>query len=718
MKIMLVLRGLPGAGKSSWVKENNLENYTISPDKIRLMYASPITCANGDMGINQKNDKLVWSVVNEMLETRLQNGDFTILDATNTTASTIRQYYKKCKTYGYRMYVVSFETPKEECLKRNKDRGVAKVPEFVIEKMNENLLEPIPKSINVISPDELNKAWFKTLDFSNYKAVNHIGDIHGCATVLKEYLKNFKDDEMYIFLGDYIDRGVENKEVLEIMMELQKKENVITLEGNHECHLRKWIENTPAWSSEFNENTAEQIKGIDKRGVKEFCRNLRACAYYKFDNKIVFCCHGGISNIPSENPTFISTTEMIKGTGNYQDGEMVMNSFYKAFENSSIYSFYQVHGHRNIKHVAIQENSACFNLEGSVEFGGNLRTLRLSHEDGFIGTEYKNFVFIKGEKTEITDDIDVADLVKCLRSNKYIAEKVFGNISSFNFTRDAFENNVWDTQTTKARGLFINTETNEIVNRGYDKFFLINQRPETQYGVLKETLSFPITVDVKEDGFLGLLGYDKEKDKMVFCSKSCVEGSLHADIFKEIFEKTVSASGKRKIEDYLRNNNKTIIFEVISPDKDPHIIEYLNSKIVMLDIVDRAVAFNRIPYDSLLRFGIIFGVPVKKRACTLNNWEEFDKWYKEVNAEDYKYNNLDIEGFVLTDANGFMLKQKTKYFEKWKAYRNISGAIFKYGKYNGNISNEDAERFISWLSDTISENQDKDIISLRKLYKA
>ena len=102
MKIMLVLRGLPGAGKSSWVKKNNLENYTISPDKIRLMYSSPITCTNGDMGISQKNDKLVWGVVNEMLETRLQNGDFTILDATNTTASTIRQYYKRCKKYGYR----------------------------------------------------------------------------------------------------------------------------------------------------------------------------------------------------------------------------------------------------------------------------------------------------------------------------------------------------------------------------------------------------------------------------------------------------------------------------------------------------------------------------------------------------------------------------------------------------------------------------------------
>jgi serine/threonine protein phosphatase 1 len=65
-----------------------------------------------------------------------------------------------------------------------------------------------------------------------------IGDIHGCAITLKrlllEEIKIEKQDEIY-FLGDYIDRGSRNKEVVDFILEL-KKENykINTLRGNHE----------------------------------------------------------------------------------------------------------------------------------------------------------------------------------------------------------------------------------------------------------------------------------------------------------------------------------------------------------------------------------------------------------------------------------------------------------------------------------------------------
>ena len=91
----------------------------------------------------------------------------------------------------------------------------------------------------VISPEEfMDIIKFKALDFSEYKKIHHIGDIHGCYTVLKEYFKDgLKDDELYIFLGDYIDRGIENAKVLKFLLEIYKKPNVILLKGNHEVHL-------------------------------------------------------------------------------------------------------------------------------------------------------------------------------------------------------------------------------------------------------------------------------------------------------------------------------------------------------------------------------------------------------------------------------------------------------------------------------------------------
>ena len=65
-----------------------------------------------------------------------------------------------------------------------------------------------------------------------------IPDIHGCAKTLKVLLENMlnvtKHDQLY-FLGDYIDRGPDNKGVIDYLMHLQKEEyEVHFIKGNHE----------------------------------------------------------------------------------------------------------------------------------------------------------------------------------------------------------------------------------------------------------------------------------------------------------------------------------------------------------------------------------------------------------------------------------------------------------------------------------------------------
>ena len=60
MRNLFILRGAPASGKSTWIKENELEPYTISTDGLRLMYQSPVTTVEGDRAISQNNDKQVW----------------------------------------------------------------------------------------------------------------------------------------------------------------------------------------------------------------------------------------------------------------------------------------------------------------------------------------------------------------------------------------------------------------------------------------------------------------------------------------------------------------------------------------------------------------------------------------------------------------------------------------------------------------------------------
>lgn len=76
-------------------------------------------------------------------------------------------------------------------------------------------------------------------------------------------------------------------------------------------------------------------------------------------------------------------------------------------------------------------------------------------------------------------------IIDDLRANKNIVERKYGDISSFNFSAGAFFNKIWDEQTVKARGLYINTKTGKVVARSYDKFFNIGERPETQMDALK-----------------------------------------------------------------------------------------------------------------------------------------------------------------------------------------------------------------------------------------
>lgn len=60
MRILLLLRGAPGCGKSTWIEQNGLKPYTLSADSIRLLYQSPVMRADGTEGISPAEDEAVW----------------------------------------------------------------------------------------------------------------------------------------------------------------------------------------------------------------------------------------------------------------------------------------------------------------------------------------------------------------------------------------------------------------------------------------------------------------------------------------------------------------------------------------------------------------------------------------------------------------------------------------------------------------------------------
>ena len=119
MKYLILLRGLPGSGKSYWIKENKLEDYTISSDNVRLLFATPsipFQACYKDRGISQKNDKEVWDLIHSLVERRLMEGMTTIVDATHLTVKSINYYKSFCANNNVRCIVLDFNVSLESAI--------------------------------------------------------------------------------------------------------------------------------------------------------------------------------------------------------------------------------------------------------------------------------------------------------------------------------------------------------------------------------------------------------------------------------------------------------------------------------------------------------------------------------------------------------------------------------------------------------------------------
>lgn len=158
MKKLIVLMGLPGSGKSTFVRDNGLEPYTLSTDAIRLLYSPPIMTESGKMGINQTFNKNVFGLLVNLLHHRMKNGYLTVVDACHVHKSDFKKYIDLAAEYGYEVICVDFsDIPLDVVKSRNlKREEFRQVPEHVIDRFygymqNQN----IPESIRVVKYNDV-----------------------------------------------------------------------------------------------------------------------------------------------------------------------------------------------------------------------------------------------------------------------------------------------------------------------------------------------------------------------------------------------------------------------------------------------------------------------------------------------------------------------------------------------------------------------------------
>ena len=673
MRTLLLLRGTQASGKSTWVAENNLEPYTLNADNIRLNIANPVLLENGSIEISQKYNKLTWELLYQYLEMRMQNGDFTIIDATHSDIKLMNKYRDLANIYKYTIYYLEFDTPLEECLKRNRERiGYKYVPEKVIEKTweaikNKEKLPNIFKKINSI--DEIIN--FYTADVNEYKKVIIIGDIHSCAEPLKEVLKDFSEENLYIFVGDYFDRGIQAVETFKIMLDLLEKSNVILIEGNHENNsVKKFIYDEEKYTKSFDETTLQPfLKEFEldyiKAGLKKIYKRLRQCFTFEFRGKKFLCTHGGLPLVPKL--ALVSAREMIKGVGKYETeiGEIYSENYKKGL----CQDFIQVHGHRGINDG---EYSYC--LEGRVEFGGELKILTIDNDGNIEKYGIKNDVYNRGLTIATRDSSEKIknfqtenELINEMIASSFITVKECDyNLISLNFNREAFNKKKWNDLTIKARGLFVDRDSGEVKIRSYNKFFNFGER-HVNLGYLNKYATYPIRVFKKYNGFLGLASVID--GNIVFASKSVTSGK-YKDIFQNIWNK-VEAEVKELLKKTMIENNCTAVFEVVSPEYDPHIIKYDKEHLYLLDFIENKLDIDThnidLEFSENLMKKVEFSSTILTKKELITKLENYNELY---NFLDEKAKSLEeFEGYVLCDNSGLMFKFKLPYYILWKERR-------------------------------------------------
>ena len=709
MRTLLLMRGAPASGKSQWIRDNNLEAYTLEADHFRMLLRSP---SLGESGwyISQEDNGPAWELLLDCLEKRMSNGDFIVLDATHTTSKAVNAYKELLNKYKYTVYYYEPDTSLEECLARNATRtDYKRVPEQVIHRMHKMIkTTTLPKFCRKInSIDEINN--YFTVNLTNrYERVRIIGDIHGCYTALQQAITPWDEKTLYIFCGDYLERGIENKEMIYEMMRLSTLPNTIMLEGNHERHIANFAFNSNLDHSKrfMKEVVAPIVKDMTKKDVESlqrelrlFYKSLRQCYPFSFHGKKYLVSHGGLSYVP--NMTFIATSTFINGFGAYETD--IAKIYDNNYEKGMCQNFIQIHGHRGVP-----DGKYSFCLEGEVEFGGELKYIDIT-ADGFTKNGIKNDVYdkeyMRHEYQNMTQHVIFTqnEDINILGNSKLVkVKKCSPNLYSLNFTSRVFHKRLWNENTVQARGLFVDRLTGDVKLRSYNKFFNLNERPETELNNLANTLSFPVEIRTKENGYLAILGVIN--DELVFASKSTTEG-MHVDLFKNLFQK-LPTSLQEEINELLKCNCCSMMFEVISQE-DTHIIKYDQDHLYVLDMIQNTldvngkhidVSFSRkrlAELDSILKKYDTQLISIVKTVQQVNTMDELTNIInKELNSHH------ESEGFVLVDSNGFMTKFKGPYYNTWKYRRN---RILEPYQQNGkipyeNCKNEDDRKFADFLS--------------------
>jgi predicted kinase len=147
MHKLILVCGIPGSGKSTFAKSNFCDE-RVSP---KYLYLSSDEL-RGKFGTGEEDQTVsgkVFSYMRSAARKSLSLGSNVVIDATNVNRKSRADFVKIGRETGAYIIAYCFDTPLDECKRRNKSRSRV-VPEFVLNNMAARLDWPTTEEVDEV----------------------------------------------------------------------------------------------------------------------------------------------------------------------------------------------------------------------------------------------------------------------------------------------------------------------------------------------------------------------------------------------------------------------------------------------------------------------------------------------------------------------------------------------------------------------------------------